>query len=275
MGPGGHALMDYSVYDAHLAGFDRVVFVIRPELESAIHERIERLQGGMRAGYVFQPLDESPSRTKPWGTGHAVLAAQEQVDGPFVVINADDSYGRTSYATLGRHLEAHTAGDPVFSLIGFRLDETLSTHGGVSRGVCRSDDDGFLSSIREVVGLQREGDQIAGIYPDGTTGSFSGAETVSMNIWGFTPAVFEMLRERFAAFLTNYAGDTEAEFRIPDAVNEMVADRQARVNILPAKERFFGITYPQDRAGVQAKIRALVDRGQYPPRLFDTDTIAG
>jgi dTDP-glucose pyrophosphorylase len=264
--------MDYSIYDAHLAGFDRVVFVIRPELESAIHERTDRLRGRMRTGYVIQPLDESSSRTKPWGTGHAVLAAQDQVDGPFVVINADDSYGRESYATLARHLEARPAGNPVFSLVGFRLNETLSAHGGVSRGVCRSDNDGFLSSIREVVDLKREGDQISGTYPDGTSGSFSGAETVSMNIWGFTPAVFEMLRSRFTAFLSDHAGDAQAEFRIPDAVNDMVATGDAQIEILPAKESFFGITHPDDRAHAQNRIHALVAQGQYPARLFGTSS---
>ncbi len=268
MGPGGYALMDYSIYDAHLAGFEKVVFVIRPELEQSVQERIERLQDQMQATYAFQVFDETSSRVKPWGTGHAVLAARDHVGGPFVVINADDCYGRTSYATLATHLRASPSDRPTFALVGYRLDETLSTHGGVSRGVCQCDDDGFLTSIREVVDLQREGDRISGIHPDNTIGGFSGAETVSMNIWGFTPAVFEMLRSRFATFLSAHAGDSQAEFRITDAVNDMVATGHARIEILPAGEKFFGVTHPDDKADAQNRIHALVAQGQYPTRLF-------
>ncbi len=274
LGPAGHPLMDYSIYDAMQAGFGKVVFVIRPDLEARFIERVERLHGLIPTEYAFQRLDDVPSgtdapssREKPWGTGHAVLAACDYVEDPFVVINADDFYGRRSYSSLYTHLTTNAVSGPTFALVGFTLRDTLSSHGGVSRGVCRVDDDGFLASVSEVMSLQREASGIAGVDLAGNQCRFTGDEIVSLNIWGFTPDVFEMLERRFVDFLRTRA-DGKAEFLVPDAINDILAAGEARAKIIPTDDAFFGVTHPADRADVQRKLRDLTASGRYPERLF-------
>ena len=274
MGPGGHALMDYSIYDAREAGFEKVVFVIRPELETPFQERIERMRDRISAAYTFQRLADTPpgvrvatGRKKPWGTGHAVLSARHLVDGACVVVNADDFYGRSAYESLYAHLASTTASTTTFALVGFTLRDTLSPHGGVSRGVCQVDRDGFLASVSEVVALQREGTGIAGEDLAGNRRRFTGDEMVSTNIWGFTPDVFDMFEERFADFLRSRA-DENAEFLIPNAINDILAAGEARAKIIPTDDAFFGVTHPADRADVQQKLRDLTASGRYPERLF-------
>jgi hypothetical protein len=277
MGPGGQALMDYAVYDARRAGFDKVVFVIRPDLEAHFRERIEQLREWIPSEYAFQRLDDippgataSPSRIKPWGTGHAVLAVRDLIDGPFAVVNADDFYGQSSYSSLVAHFEAPTLAPsvPTYACVGFELRNTLSTHGGVSRGVCECADDLFLATVAEVTNLHHDGEQITGSHSNGTVDHFTGAEIVSTNMWGFTPAIFDMLQSRFTEFLGTKAGDENAEFLIPDAVNDMVATGEAWVKILPADGSFFGVTHPGDKTLVQQEIRELTESGHYPSRLF-------
>ncbi len=281
MGPGGQALMDYAIYDARRASFDKVVFVIRPDLETHFRERIEQLREWIPSEYAFQRLDDIPpgatassSRIKPWGTGHAVLSVRDLVDGPFAVVNADDFYGQSSYSSLVAHFEASAStlaldpSVPAFAFVGFELRSTLSTHGGVSRGVCECADDLFLATIAEVTNLHHDGERITGSYSNGTVGHFTGAEIASTNMWGFTPAIFDMLQSRFTEFLSTKAGDKNTEFLIPDAVNDMVATGEARVKILPAHGSFFGVTHPGDKTWVQQKIRELTESGHYPSRLF-------
>jgi hypothetical protein len=277
MGPGGQALMDYAIYDARRAGFDKVVFVIRPDLETHFRKRMEQLREWIPSEYAFQRLDDIPpatttssSRIKPWGTGQAVLAVRDLIDGPFAVVNADDFYGQSSYSSLVAHFEAPSLAPslPTYAFVGFELRNTLSTHGGVSRGVCECADDLFLATIAEVTNLHHDGEQITGSYSNGTVGHFTGAEIVSTNMWGFTPAIFDMLQSRFTEFLGTKAGDEDAEFLIPDAVNDMVAIGEARVKILPAHGSFFGITHPGDKTLVQQEIRELTESSHYPSRLF-------
>ena len=266
--------MDYAIYDARRAGFDKVVLVIRPDLETHFRERIEQLQKWIPSEYAFQRLDDIPpgaaassSRIKPWGTGHAVLSVRHLIDGPFAVVNADDFYGQSSYSALVAHLEAG-APTPTFAFVGFELRNTLSTHGGVSRGVCECAENLFLATIAEVTNLHHDGEQIVGSYSNGTVSHFTGAEIVSTNMWGFTPAIFDMLQSRFTEFLSTKASDENTEFLIPDAVNDMVATGEARVKILPAQGSFFGVTHPGDKAPVQQEIRELTESGHYPSRLF-------
>ncbi len=274
MGPSGHALMDYSIYDAREAGFEKVVFVIRPELEMQFNERIERMRDRISGQYAFQRLDDTPpgvrvarGREKPWGTGHAVLAARDCVDSAFVVINADDFYGRSAYSSLHTHLTTNAVSGPTFALVGFTLEDTRSPHGGVSRGVCRTDSDGFLTEISEVVALQREPAGIAGMDLAGNRHLYTGDEIVSTNIWGFTPDIFDKLEARFADFLRTGA-EAKAEFLIPDAINDILAAGEARAKIMPTDDAFFGVTHPADRVDVQQKLQALVASGMYPERLF-------
>ena len=266
--------MDYSIYDAMQAGFGKVMFVIRPDLEARFIERVEHLHDLIPAEYAFQRLDDVPSgisapsnREKPWGTGHAVLAARDYVEGAFVVINADDFYGRSAYPSLYAHITTNAVSGPTFALVGFTLRDTLSPHGGVSRGVCRIDDDGFLASVSEVMSLQREESDIAGVDLAGNRYRFTGDETVSTNIWGFTREVFEMLERRFVDFLRSRADD-KAEFLIPDAINDILAAGDARARIIPTDDAFFGVTHPADRADVQQQLRKLTASGEYPERLF-------
>ncbi len=266
--------MDYAIYDARRAGFDKVILVIRPDLETHFRERIEQLRKWIPSEYAFQRLDDIPpgaaassSRIKPWGTGHAVLSVRDLIAGPFAVVNADDFYGQSSYSSLAAHFQAG-APTPTFAFVGFELRNTLSIHGGVSRGVCECGDDLFLATIGAVTNLHHDGEQIIGCYSNGTVGHFTGAEIVSTNMWGFTPAIFDMLQSRFTEFLDTKAGDENAEFLIPEAVNDMVATGEARVKTLPARGSFFGVTHPEDRTLVQQEIRELTESGHYPSRLF-------
>jgi hypothetical protein len=275
VGPGGHPLMDYAVYDARRAGFTRVVFVIRDELESQFADRVEHLKDWIAAEYVFQRLEDLPrgthaaaGRTKPWGTGHAVLAVRERMSGPFAVVNADDFYGRAAFVSVHKYLSAAQRDPPTFAVVGFALRQTLSPHGGVSRGICEHDEDRWLRAVTELKELRDDGERITGVRPNGTVAHFTGDETVSTNFWGFTTAAFEMLQSQFETFLETHANDLDAEFLIPDAVNDVVATNQARVRILGAREQFFGVTHPGDKAHVQHRIHELVAQGEYPPQLF-------
>lgn len=277
VGPSGETLMEYGVYDAIRAGFTRVVFVIRPEIEAEIRARIARLPAGVHGESVFQSLEAVPSwftvrseRRAPWGTGHATLAAAGVVRTPYVVINADDFYGRSAYEAMADHLR-QTAGQtpPLFALVGYRLRDTLSEFGGVSRALCRFGPDGLVPSVTEVLGIARDGDRITGRTPEGQAAEMTGDELVSMNCWGFTPDAFPMLDARFAQFLRERGTHASAEFLISTAVNDLVAAGQARLRALPAQDRWCGMTSRQDRTDVTRRIAEFVRHGDYPARLFD------
>lgn len=269
VGPSGETLLDYAVFDAWRAGFQRVVFVIRRDFEAAFREKIGgRYAGRMTVDTVYQAIDDLPAgltppatRQKPWGTGHAVWCARHALRENFAVINADDFYGADAFSALARFLASRSAaGSESYSMVGYRLDATLSEAGTVSRGLCEVGPDGFLTRITEHTGIAR--------VDVGTGRAFRGDEQVSMNCWGFTPALFSPLDRAFRAFLQGSGGDAKAEFYLPTAVSGMIVERTATVQLLPTKAEWFGVTHREDKARVQAALAALVASGAYPPRLF-------
>ncbi len=275
MGPSGETLLDYSVFDALRAGFGRVVFVIRRDFEEQFRAAIGRkFEARTEVGYVFQDLDELPggfqrpsTRQKPWGTGHAIWCARGAVQGPFAAINADDFYGAGAYRALAGFF---AEGSTDLAMVGYQLDRTLSEHGTVARGVCATNEAGHLQRIEELTGIGRAapGEPITSLRPDGTTAQFSGAEAVSMNFWGFTPAVFPLLETGLGRFLGANLDDPKAEYYIPVAVGEFIAAGKARVRVLTTDAAWFGVTYRDDKPVVAASLAALVQAGAYPADLF-------
>jgi UTP-glucose-1-phosphate uridylyltransferase len=272
IGANGETIIDFSIYDAMRAGFRNVVFVIRRDIEQQFKEVIgARFDKKIPVEYVFQELDMLPpgasvtiNRTKPWGTGHAILMAAEVIRGPFAAINADDFYGANSFKVLAGHL---TSGSANFAMVGFVLRNTLSEFGSVARGVCRTTHDGFLESVTEMTKIERDGTGATAMGPDGKGLRLTGDETVSMNMWGFTPSLFEDLRIRFAEFLRKYGNEEKSEFYIPSAVNEIVQAKRARVKALRTPDSWFGVTYREDRPFVVKCVRELIARGDYPEKL--------
>jgi hypothetical protein len=276
VGPRGETLMDYSVFDAMRAGFGSVVFVIRPDMDEAFRA----LAGGrygdaMPVALVHQRLDDLPpgcsasgGRSKPWGTGQAVLATESVVDGPFVVINADDFYGRAAYAALAAFVGGPaTEATATFGLAGFRLRDTLSESGSVNRGIIDVSRDGTLEAIDEVFDIQAEDDgRLTGRGGDGVR-LLDGDTLVSMNMWGFTHSVFQILRDGFRRFL-EHDGGTIGEYLLPTAMQSAVRHGHATVRVLDPGGTWFGITHPDDAASVSASLGKLLREGVYPDPLF-------
>jgi hypothetical protein len=269
LGPQGQTILDYSVYDALRSGFSRVVFVIRRDFEEEFREKVgARFEDRADVGYVFQQLNDLPAgfavpdgREKPWGTGHAVWCARGAVDGPFLAINADDFYGRGAIAAAGTFLAAQPEGGTDWCMAGYRLDATLSPSGTVSRGVCKVSAGEMLEGVAEYTKIAA----VEGVIADAVTGKkFTGGESVSMNCWGFTPAVFGGLEALFTQFLDAGGGGEKSEFYIPDAVTSLVASGAGSVRVLPVVSRWFGVTYREDRAGVVAALAELTAAGEYP-----------
>jgi len=273
VGPGGETIIDYSIYDALRAGFGKVVFVVRRDIEQAFRQAVgARFEKHIAVEYAFQELDKLPlgfsipaGRTKPWGTLHAVLTAADTIDEPFAVINADDFYGSEGYRVLGQHLQSGTAH---YAMVGFVLRNTLSDFGTVSRGVCRIDDDGFLRGVVELTNIERDGVHATNTDSTGQTTTLSGNEVVSMNMWGFTPHIFGQVREYFLRFLRSNGLDIESESYLPNAVNELVLAGRARVKVLRTNDSWAGVTYREDHPRVVQTIRGLIDRGNFPNRLW-------
>lgn len=277
-GPGGGTIMDYSLFDARRAGFGRVVFVIRPEMEAAFRAQVgSRYERRLPVAYAFQRLEDVPTgvsvppeRTKPWGTGHAVLAAAGQVDGPFSVVNADDFYGRQAFEALAAHFreESPRAATPVHAMVGYRLADTVTAEGTVNRGCCRTDDDGWLREIVEVEKIEKAGAD--GRYPgaDGRPVTLSGDTIVSMNMWGFQPALFDELRGAFESFLRSSADLTKGELYLPTVVQNAMKAGRARVRVLKTSSRWCGVTNRGDREQVMAMLKSLTDAGEYPAVLW-------
>lgn len=271
VGPSGETLLDYAVYDAARAGFERVVVVVRRELEHALRAHADAwFASRMSVHFVEQRLDDLPhadrapaERAKPWGTGQAVLAVRRAVDGAFAVCNADDFYGAGAYRALAAHLAA--PGD-AHALVGYRLDGTLSAHGGVARAVCECAADGTLERIVEVGDLRRANGGIVGRTPE-TGRVFTGAEVVSMNLWGFRPPVLAVLADQFASFLAARGREPDAEFLLSTAVNEQVAAGWCALQVLPARDRWFGLTFAADLKTTRAAVADLVRAGAYPDDL--------
>jgi hypothetical protein len=273
VGPSGEAILDYSVYDAMRAGFGRVVFLIRHSIEEAFRETVGvRYAGQIPVDYAFQELEDLPNgfvvpegRTKPWGTTQAVLCAAGAIDGPFAVINADDFYGAASYRALAEHLQR---GTEEFAMVGFVLRRTLSAFGSVARGICAVEDSGLLRTVVEHTKIEPEGDAAKSIQADGSVVTLTGDELVSMNMWGFTPALFPALREDFERFLRESGGELKTECYLPNSVNTLVGAGAARVRVLSSPDAWFGVTYREDRESVVARIAELVGSGAYPERLW-------
>jgi hypothetical protein len=282
VGPYGAVILDYSVYDALRAGFGKVVFVINRAIEEAFRERFGRtVEKYCETAYVFQGVEDLPAgfevpqgRQKPWGTGHAVLGCKGVVTSPFAVINADDFYGRAAYQALVDFLQHAEDRDGVYDtcMVGYILRNTLTEHGHVSRGVCAVDEAGFLKEIHERTHIEctHTDSADARFTEDGTTwAEISGDSLVSMNVWGFTPALFAELETRFPRFLQkNRHNLLKAEFYLPNFVGELVQENKARVKVLSTDARWFGITYRQDKRRVESAIQALIAQGIYPEQLW-------
>jgi hypothetical protein len=276
IGPGGATLLDYAAFDGRRAGFERVVLVVREGTETDMRKAVgERIGRNVPLAYAVQrdilpPGFASPAgRTKPWGTGHAALAAAPLLDGPFAAINADDFYGAGSYRVLAEHLRKPRAGPvPEFAIVGFPLVTTLSPDGPVSRGVCTVDRDGFLVSIREVLEIERDGDAGSEVDDAGRVHRIPGTTPVSLNFWGFGKALLPALEDGFRRFLEENAGSTKAEYFLLSAVQSLVDRREARVRVLGGGGPWGGLTYPGDRPRLVALVESLTERGEYPRDLW-------
>lgn len=274
VGPHGEILLDYALFDAHRAGFEHFLFVIRREIEADFRARIESRWGRRwHFEYVYQELSDVPSdctppadRPKPWGTGHAVYACRSRVSSCFGVINADDFYGAASFKLLAQHLTKLPATSSDGVLVGFLLRNTLSEHGPVARGICEVDAEQRLRRIVECPNVElRDGS----VWMETTNGTAkaSGNEVVSMNLWGFTPRWFEHFENDFRSFLQAQADDKKAEFMLPVVVDGVIQKGLGVVRTVVSPERWMGVTYPGDRAAVMAGIAELIRSGRYPPRL--------
>lgn len=293
LGPGGEALLDYAVFDAHRAGFDRVVLIIREELEGAFRAHVEgRWPEKLEVVFHHQRLDDLPgvdvggigsrglaalleTRRKPWGTAHAVLTARPRLSGPFALVNADDFYGEKAFRQamdfLGALVDHASDPIPTFGLITYTLRDTLSESGGVSRGICRLDGEGWLEGIREVLEIRRDVQGIGGRTLGGQAVTLSGAEPISTNFWLFDAAVFPLLERGFGAFLEGALAAPafqQPEFLIPTLVNQALEEGSIRVRGMPTGARFLGITHPADREGVVRGLAKMAEAGHYPPFLW-------
>lgn len=279
VGPNGEIIMDYSIYDAMEAGFDKVVFVIRKDLEKDFKEVIgNRIEKIVEVEYAYQEVSEIPAnyreqyaeRTKPWGTGQAILCCKDVVKEPFLVINADDYYGKEAYVEAYRHLISGVAqGEKIqISMVGFVLGNTLSENGGVTRGVCKVDDNLMLSDIVETKNIVKT-EEGAAIRTEAGDIPIDVNSPVSMNMWGLKPEFFQILEKGFEEFLQNCGADfMKAEYLLPTIVGDLLKEGKAEVTVLHSKDKWFGVTYKEDKEAVMASVRGLVDAGVYPEKLF-------
>jgi NDP-sugar pyrophosphorylase family protein len=273
VGPSGEAILDYSVFDALRAGFGKIVFVIRHDIEEAFRTVIgSRYEGHADVEYVFQELSDLPDgftlpegRTKPWGTTQAVLAAKTAITTPFAVLNADDFYGADSFRALSSHLQSDTDDS---TLIGYTLRNTLSPHGSVARGVCEVDASGYLQAITEYTAIEADGNAARTVESSGQSAHFTGDELVSMNMWGFTPALFAQLETCFEKFLAANHASLKAECYLPSSVGDLLKAGSAKVRVTPTTGTWFGVTYREDHPQVVEAIAALVRSGAYPEKLW-------
>lgn len=275
-GPNGETIIDYSIYDAIKAGFGKVGFIIREEFADNFKSIFEpKLNGRIATDYIFQSFDLKPfgidkeiERAKPWGTAHAVLSARNQVHEPFCVINADDFYGYDAFKKMADFLTTEVADDQ-FSIIGYQVNKTLSENGTVSRGVCEVDADGNMITITERLKVYFAKDGSVVYEDNGTEYPLASETPVSMNFWGFTPAVFKLTEPLFKAFVEANRNDPKAEFFIPLIGDELIKSGEAAFKVIATDERWFGVTYKEDKPVVQKSISELVKNGTYPENLWD------
>ncbi|MCL4483201.1 MAG: NTP transferase domain-containing protein [Bacteroidetes bacterium] len=274
VGPNGEAIIDYSLYDAIRAGFGKVVFVIRHDFEAAFKERFDpKLKGRITVAYVYQSLDKlpagftlSPERQKPWGTAHALLMADGSVHEPMAVINADDFYGRKAYQAMADFLTSSTEPDE-YSMIGYNVENTLSDHGTVSRGVCATDANGYLTTVVERTKIIGEADGIFYYEEDGKH-QLNPKSPVSMNFWGLKPNVFKYLKDGFTQFLTGHGNEPKSEYFIPLLINDNIVNGNIRTKVIECDSPWFGVTYIEDKPIVKGRIAKLIEDGVYPEHLW-------
>tara|TARA_B100001175_G_scaffold119592_1_gene101744 strand:- start:3592 stop:4473 length:882 start_codon:yes stop_codon:yes gene_type:complete len=268
VGPNGETIIDYSVYDAVRSGFNKVVFIIRREFEKEFKSQItNKYEGSIKVEFAFQELNALPNnfncpegRIKPWGTGQAILTAAGLINEPFVAINGDDFYGRDSYGVIADYYKSE--GDS-FSMVAFQLGNTLSDFGGVSRGLCAVEN-GLLSTVVETHNIKRGAE---GVTSDEDI-SLDGTEPVSMNVWGFTPDLFDHLKSMFHDFLERDGKEMKSEFLIPSVVNNLIHANTKHVKVLRTDSSWFGVTYKEDKPYVVKQIQELIDNDEYPNKLF-------
>ncbi len=274
VGPNAETLLEYSIYDAIKAGFGKVVFVIRTDFAAEFKEQVgNRFADKIEVDYAFQALENLPEgyavpagRTKPWGTGQAVLACKDLVREPFAVQNADDFYGAEAYQTIAEEFGRMPAGESC--MVGYRIRNTLSPHGSVSRGICETTN-GYLTGINERTHIESDEAGVIRFFEDGTETLMTGDETCSMNFWGFLPSFFHTLEEKFAAFLDAKGQELKSEWYIPNIVDEMINREETRVKVLSCEGQWFGVTYPEDRPTVVAALRTMHANGIYPTPLWN------
>lgn len=275
VGPSGETIIDYSIYDAIRAGFGKIVFVIRRDIEDQVKERfVKKLKGKIEVDYVFQEITNlpegvkvHPERSKPWGTSHAILVTKDKIKEPFGVINADDYYGVDSFRILKDFLVNDKDPDS-YCIVGYKLGNTLSEHGHVNRGVCRVDGKGFLVDIAETRQIEKTADGAQAPGPDGKLLRFTGNEVVSMNLWGFKPSCFDFLGKEFREFIDKKGMDLKSELDIPTSVDKFVKSGEITIKILMSNERWFGVTYREDKPFVVESINDMIRRGVYPRSIY-------
>ena len=277
VGPGGEAIIEYSIYDALKAGFDEIVFIIRKDIEEDFNDTIlSRIDKDIKVSYVFQDLHDLPegfrapeNRKKPWGTAHAIWSARNAINNPFLIINADDFYGRDSYSAGNNFLKNSPNTYKEYGLIGYYVENTLSEFGAVTRAVCSVDNNNYLKEIYEVEGIEKK--KNAFIFEDKSkqVEEILGNTIVSMNMWAFTPCLFSQLETAFIEFLKLQSDNLKAEFLIPTVIYDLIINNVAKVKVLPSDERWIGMTYQKDKPQVKAMINKLTESGIYPFKLWN------
>ncbi len=268
VGPNNETIIDYSIYDAINAGFNKVIFIIRKEFKIEFEDKItNKFENKIKVEFAFQELTNLPSgyncpkgRVKPWGTGHAILTAKELLNEPFVVINADDFYGYESFKVIA---DFYSTGKEKFSLVTFRLDKTLSRFGSVSRGLCQVNN-GFLTSVVELENIEKKND----IVSSNKDIILDGSEPVSMNMWGFNPKLFDYLSDKIISFLEKSGNELKSEFLLPEVINELIVSSRETISILNSNSNWFGVTYKEDKPFVVNEIKRLINKEKYPKKLF-------
>ena len=280
VGPGGEIIMDYSIHDAMEAGFNKVIFIIRRDLEKDFKEIIgHRIEKLLPVEYAYQELEDlpagyevTPGRTKPWGTGQAVLSVKGMVDGPFLVINADDYYGREGFRRIHDYMAEHMdSQSEIYDICmgGFVLSNTLSDNGTVTRGVCQVDENGYLTNVTETYNIQMKEDGLHATDESGAPVTISPSQPVSMNMWGLPASFVQELEKGFPVFLDNLKeGDIKSEYLLPKIIDNLVQNKKARVTVLDTPDKWFGVTYREDKQAVTDAIRGLIESGVYEEKLF-------
>ena len=275
LGPNGEAILDYSVFDALRAGFGKIVFVIRKDFEDDFRRVVlSKYEGKVQCEICFQSIDKVPAgctynheRTKPWGTNHAVLMGKELIREPFAVINADDFYGADAFRVLADFLRSIETKKGEYCMVGYRVANTLSDNGTVSRGVCTTDENGLLTNVVERTKIEDKNGTIV-FTEDGVDTPLDPHTPVSMNMWGFTPEYFDYVEKAFRTFLAEHGQELKSEFYIPTLVNQLIVDGIATCKVLDTTAKWFGVTYSEDRPQVVMKINQLIKEGIYPEKLF-------